>query len=177
MIRMHVALDTPQLDAATDFYRALFDAEPTLTAPDYARFVLDEPGLVLTLNAGRSAGRGRLNHMGIRVDDAAAVRAARGRLIKAGLSVRDENTVDCCYALQDKLWVADPDGNPWEVYTVLQADTRPQAAAARAEGAAPSPCCDPAADTAPADAPSATDEAPAAPAEASGACCPPTCCP
>jgi hypothetical protein len=27
---------------------------------------------------------------------------------------------DCCYALQDKVWASDPDGNSWEVFTVLE---------------------------------------------------------
>lgn len=153
MIRMHVSLDTPQLSTATAFYRALFDAEPSLAADDYTRFVLDDPGLVLTLNAGPKADRGRLNHMGVRVPDAAAVRAARGRLVAAGLAVRDELNVDCCYALQDKFWISDPDGNPWEVYTVLQADTRPE----------PPPV-----DLASVGETADLDE---------GACCPPSCCP
>jgi hypothetical protein len=28
--------------------------------------------------------------------------------------------VDCCYALQDKTWARDPDGNEWEVFVVLE---------------------------------------------------------
>ena len=30
-----------------------------------------------------------------------------------------EDEVACCYAVQDKVWVDAPDGEPWEIYTVL----------------------------------------------------------
>ena len=32
-------------------------------------------------------------------------------------SVEKDST--CCYAVQDKVWVHDPDGAMWEFYTVL----------------------------------------------------------
>ena len=41
---------------------------------------------------------------------------------------RDEMQTSCCYALQDKTWVRDPDGNEWEVFVVLEdnlAETAP----------------------------------------------------
>ncbi|MDX6558134.1 MAG: hypothetical protein QOF72_1183, partial [Blastocatellia bacterium] len=32
----------------------------------------------------------------------------------------DEMQTTCCYAVQDKTWVSDPDGNEWEAFVVLQ---------------------------------------------------------
>jgi hypothetical protein len=39
------------------------------------------------------------------------------RLVTAGLATFDEMDTTCCYARQDKIWVHDPDGTPWEVFT------------------------------------------------------------
>ena len=39
---------------------------------------------------------------------------------QAGLASIDERGTTCCYAKQDKFWVeGTPDGERWEIYTVL----------------------------------------------------------
>ena len=56
------------------------------------------------------------------------VLAVRERWTEVGLLTRDEMQTSCCYALQDKSWVRDPDGNEWEVFVVLEdnlAETAP----------------------------------------------------
>jgi hypothetical protein len=60
-----------------------------------------------------------LNHLGVEVADAAEVAEASGRLSGEGLATLDEEQTTCCHAVQDKVWVEDPDGAPWEVYAVL----------------------------------------------------------
>ncbi len=125
MSRVQLALDVDDLEVAVAFYSRLFDAEPAKRRPGYANFALDEPALKLVLleNPGRG---GSLNHLGVEVGSTADVVAATRRLAAAGLPTRVEEGTTCCYALQDKVWVTGPGGEPWEVYTVL-ADAAPTA--------------------------------------------------
>jgi catechol 2,3-dioxygenase-like lactoylglutathione lyase family enzyme len=150
MNRIQLALNVDDVDAAVDFYARLFDAEPAKRRPGYANFALTEPPLKLVLIENPGQG-GSLNHLGIEVEDTDAVDARQVRLAELGLASVDERAVTCCYAKQDKFWVqGTPDGERWEVYTVLE--DSPTFAAPAPDGTA---CC-------------GTDEAPA---EAGAACC------
>jgi catechol 2,3-dioxygenase-like lactoylglutathione lyase family enzyme len=121
MSRVQLALNVSDLDAAVAFYSKLFATEPAKLRPGYANFAIAEPPLKLVLVENVGAG-GTLNHLGVEVEDTGRVAAAQRRLAAEGLPTATEDNVDCCYARQDKVWVDDPDGAPWEVYTVL-ADT------------------------------------------------------
>ncbi|MBI4260885.1 MAG: VOC family protein [Actinobacteria bacterium] len=116
--RVQLALNVEDLDAAVEFYSRLFEALPAKRRPGYANFAIADPPLKLVLIEGEGRG-GTLNHLGVEVGSGDEVRAAAGRLADRGLATREEQGVDCCYAIQDKVWVRDPDGAPWEVYTVL----------------------------------------------------------
>ena len=129
MSRVQLALNVSDMDQAVDFYRRLFGAEPAKRRPGYANFAIADPPLKLVLIQNAEA-PGTLNHLGVEVEDAQQVAAATGRLAQEGLSTREEDGVTCCYAVQDKVWVADPDGAPWEVYTVLADAPAPVAAVA-----------------------------------------------
>ena len=118
MSRVQLALNVSDLDDAVAFYSKLFSTEPAKLRPGYANFAVVEPPLKLVLIEGGSAG-GSLNHLGVELEAAEDVAAAQDRLVSQGLGTATEEGVDCCYALQDKVWVDDPDGAPWEVYTVL----------------------------------------------------------
>ncbi len=118
MSRVQLALNVDDVDSAVDFYRKLFDAEPAKRRPGYANFAIDSPPLKLVLIENKGAG-GSLNHLGVEVADTETVGAAQARLAATGLATRSEDEVACCYAVQDKVWVTDPDGAQWEVYTVL----------------------------------------------------------
>ena len=117
MSRVQLALNVDDLDRAVSFYSKLFDAEPAKRRPGYANFAVDDPPLKLVLIEGAGPG-GSLNHLGVEVASSDQVAAAGRRLAGAGLPTAEEESVACCYALQDKVWVDDPDGAPWEVYTV-----------------------------------------------------------
>ena len=117
MSRVQLALNVTDLDAAVEFYSKLFATEPAKVRPGYANFAVSEPPLKLVLIEGDEGGT--LNHLGVQVEDTDAVAAARRRLSGEGLATASEDDVSCCYARQDKVWVDDPDGAPWEVYTVL----------------------------------------------------------
>jgi len=118
MSRVQLALNVSDLDAAVDFYSKLFATRPAKLRPGYANFAVADPPLKLVLIAGDGRGAS-LNHLGVEVASAAEVATARRRLAGEGLATASEEVVDCCYATQDKVWVDDPDGAPWEVYTVL----------------------------------------------------------
>jgi catechol 2,3-dioxygenase-like lactoylglutathione lyase family enzyme len=116
--RVQLAINVSDLEAAVEFYGKLFGAEPAKCRPGYANFAIADPPLKLVLIEGEGSG-GTLNHLGVEVASTAEVRAAADRLAEEGLDTRTEDRVSCCYAVQDKVWTADPDGAPWEVYQVL----------------------------------------------------------
>jgi catechol 2,3-dioxygenase-like lactoylglutathione lyase family enzyme len=122
--RVHVAINVSNVEQSLPFYRSLFGQEPTKVRPGYAKFEVAEPPVNFTLNQGNiTPGLGSLSHLGIQVKSTAEVLAAKERFQVSGLATFKEEDVTCCYAVQDKVWVQDPDGNRWEVFVVLQADT------------------------------------------------------
>jgi catechol 2,3-dioxygenase-like lactoylglutathione lyase family enzyme len=118
MSRVQLALNVRDVDEAVDFYSKLFRTEPAKRRPGYANFAVDSPPLKLVLIENAGAG-GTLNHLGVEVASTDEVTAAQARLASDGMATSTEDQVSCCYALQDKVWVDDPDGAPWEIYTVL----------------------------------------------------------
>jgi catechol 2,3-dioxygenase-like lactoylglutathione lyase family enzyme len=118
MARVQLALNVSDLDAAVEFYGKLFATEPAKRRPGYANFAIAEPPLKLVLIEGHGDA-GSLNHLGVEVESTDEVAAATARLSDEGLPTATEDEVSCCYAVQDKVWVNAPDGEPWEIYTVL----------------------------------------------------------
>lgn len=118
MSRVQLALNVSNIDEAVDFYSKLFATEPAKRRPGYANFAVDAPPLKLVLIENPEAA-GSLNHLGVEVFSTEEVTAAQGRLSDEGLATATEENVSCCFAVQDKVWVDDPDGAPWEIYTVL----------------------------------------------------------
>jgi catechol 2,3-dioxygenase-like lactoylglutathione lyase family enzyme len=133
-LKAHLAINVNNVEKSVDFYRKLFAIEPSKVRAGYAKFDVQNPPLNFTLNEVPVAHRGALSHMGIQVSSTDDVLAVRQLWSEAGLLTRDEMQTSCCYAVQDKTWVRDPDGNEWEVFVVLE-DNLPEAAA--------SACCTP----------------------------------
>jgi catechol 2,3-dioxygenase-like lactoylglutathione lyase family enzyme len=117
--KTHVSLNVSDVSKSVAFYEAFFGVKAHKIRPGYANFDLSEPPLKLALNQTEFTPGGPLNHLGIVVDSAEAVSAARARLAAAQLTTLDEGDTVCCHARQDKVWAQDPDGNAWEVYTIL----------------------------------------------------------
>ena len=119
-LKAHVALNVRDVERSLEFYKKLLALEPSKVRPGYAKFDVSNPPLNLTLNQGSFNEPGALSHMGIQVGSTDDVLAMRRQWSAAGLITRDEMQTNCCYAIQDKTWVQDPDGNQWEVFVVLQ---------------------------------------------------------
>jgi predicted enzyme related to lactoylglutathione lyase len=116
VLRPHLALNVSDVTRSIPFYEALFGTAPEKVRDGYAKFSVTEPALNFTLNQSEQAGLGAFNHAGIQVASTDDVLAAKERLTRAGLAAFDEMDTTCCYARQDKIWVRDPDGTPWEVF-------------------------------------------------------------
>jgi len=127
VLRPHLALTVTDVERAIPFYAALFGVAPEKRKPGYAKFSVAEPALNFTLNRGTRGELGAFNHGGIQVAATEDVLAAKERLVAAGLAAFDEMDTTCCYARQDKIWVSDPDGTPWEVFAT-KGDTEEQGA-------------------------------------------------
>jgi catechol 2,3-dioxygenase-like lactoylglutathione lyase family enzyme len=152
MSRVQLALNVNDIDAAIAFYTKLFGTGPAKVREGYANFAIAEPPLKLVLIENAGAG-GTLNHLGVEVADTDEVGEAITRLQAEGLATDIEEQTTCCFAVQDKVWVHGPDGEPWEVYTVL-ADAAtmhavPAAVPAVVSAVEPAACCAPAAVTTP----------------------------
>ncbi len=119
--RIHMGLAVKNLEKSVAFYMSLLGQSPTKTRPRYAKFEVAEPPVNLSLNevGGEIGPNNPVAHFGIQVKSSDAVQHFADRLQQAGLETRIEENVTCCYAVQDKVWVSDPDGNNWEVYVVL----------------------------------------------------------
>src|SRR5687768_991480 len=133
--RIHIGLAVRDMGRSVAFYRTLFGQGPTKTRPRYAKFEVAEPPVNLALNevGGATGPNNPVAHFGIQVKSTEAVGAIADRLRAAGQEIAVEENVTCCYAVQNKVWATDPDGNKWEAYVVLDNDG--------AQHQSPSACC------------------------------------
>jgi hypothetical protein len=138
--RVQLALNVSNLDEAVEFYSKLFDIEPAKIRPGYANFAVVDPPLKLVLIEDATQPSGSLNHLGVEVETTDEVTAAQRRLAGADLTTATEEQVSCCFAVQDKVWVDGPGGEPWEIYTVLS-DTEHPAGELRTVEPGQTACC------------------------------------
>ncbi|OIK05319.1 ArsI/CadI family heavy metal resistance metalloenzyme [Bacillus sp. MUM 13] len=115
-MNMHVGINVTNLVESIEFYQKVFNEKPVKVKKDYAKFLLNDPGLNFTLNVKESVSGNQVGHFGFQVKDAKEVLHHKARLEKEGFFAREEMDVTCCYATQDKFWVTDPDGNEWEFF-------------------------------------------------------------
>jgi catechol 2,3-dioxygenase-like lactoylglutathione lyase family enzyme len=158
-LKPHVSLNVSRIDASVAFYEKLFGMAPTKRKPGYAKFDVPSPPLNLTMQEGPRTGV-NASHFGLQVTSTNDVLAAKARYEAAGLATVTEESTTCCFAVQDKVWVHDPDGNAWEIFVVkadaeTMGDPTPALAPNAKAPTAARACCVPA----------RTEEAPARPAE------------
>ncbi|MDQ1559218.1 MAG: hypothetical protein QOD32_2278 [Pyrinomonadaceae bacterium] len=134
-LKAHLALNVRSVERSLEFYKKMLGIEPLKVRPGYAKFDVQNPPLNLTLNEVPFAERGALSHLGIQLATTEDVLSLRRNWLDAGLETRDEMGTNCCYALQNKTWVQDPDGNEWEAFVVLE-DNLPTTSACCAPGLA-----------------------------------------
>ena len=135
--KFHAGLNVSNVAKSAAFYADLFQAEPVKTRDDYSKFETDE--IVLSLIQTPSDIDTRFGHFGLRVADEQALRTRFEYLKERGHAILEEGKVECCYALQDKFWVTDPDGYRWEIYQFLE-DSQKISEPAKVEDEA---CCTP----------------------------------
>ena len=155
--RVYIGLAVANRERSVAFYRDLFRQEPTKLRPGYAKFEVAEPPLNLTLNEGSTKSgdstqkggstkpqrSGTVSHFGVQVKSSAEVKRMTQRFQQAGIQTSTEERVACCYAVQDKVWVSDPDGNAWEVFVVLDNEAS-EYASNTSEAGSETACCQPA---------------------------------
>lgn len=139
-LKAHLAINVRDVRGSIEFYTKMFGIEPSKVRTGYAKFDVANPPLNFTLNQVPFGERGALSHLGIQVKTTEDVLAMRENWTESGLLPREEMQTDCCYALQDKAWVSDPDGNEWEVFAVIK-DNLPEKEFKAGEDAV---CCAPA---------------------------------
>lgn len=119
MSRLQLALNVSNLEESIAFYTKLFGVEPAKVKAGYANFAIAEPPLKLVLMENSEPG-GTINHLGVEVEDTEAVERWETKVTESEMNPQAQKNNTCCYAKQDKFWVADPDSAPWEIYTVLE---------------------------------------------------------
>jgi catechol 2,3-dioxygenase-like lactoylglutathione lyase family enzyme len=119
-LKAHLALNVRNVEKSIEFYKKMLGIQPAKVRTGYAKFDVQNPPLNLTLNQNSFDQQGALSHLGIQVASTEDVLEQRKQWADAGLITKDEMQTNCCYAIQDKTWVRDPDGNEWEVFVVLQ---------------------------------------------------------
>lgn len=141
MKRFHVHVAVHDLEKSIRFYKAMFDAEPTVVRTDYAKWQLEDPRLNFAISQ-RGAKTG-VDHLGIQAEDAAELDGLRSQLAQADVAIMDQTNATCCYAKSDKHWTIDPQGIAWESFHTLEGaprygeDTRSQVGEAKAACCAP----------------------------------------
>jgi catechol 2,3-dioxygenase-like lactoylglutathione lyase family enzyme len=116
--RPALSLHVADIASAVERYRAILGIEPAKLYPDYAKFELTDPPVVLSVNLGGPPGT--VGHLGIRHAQTPDVLVELGRVRGAGVEALEEPSTTCCYAQADKFWVKDADGLPWEIYAVTR---------------------------------------------------------
>ena len=146
MKRFHVHVGVTDLDASIAFYSGLFGAEPSVTKPDYAKWMLEDPRINFAISRKCGAVKG-IEHVGIQVEDEAELAEVYGRLKSANAPMLEEGATTCCYAKSEKSWIADPDGVVWEAFLTMGDSTvygdSPDFSALSSDNAAASACCAP----------------------------------
>lgn len=119
-MKTHISLNVVNVEESIEFYKKMFGIAPFKVKQNYAKFDVANPPLNLTMNQIGFKKGGSLSHLGLQVESTEEVLEITKRWNESGLRTLEEMKKDCCYALQDKTWISDPDGNRWEVFTVLE---------------------------------------------------------
>ncbi|MCU7906608.1 MAG: VOC family protein [Candidatus Thiodiazotropha sp. (ex Epidulcina cf. delphinae)] len=118
--RFHIALNVVDVEPVIPFYQALFGKQPDTQRDGYAKFDLDEPPMLFSLNRVAHNAKGD-GDFGIQMNGVQQVAEMSDRIKAAGVKVLEQDALDD-EALR-KLTVADPEGNRWTFFVVLNTGT------------------------------------------------------
>ncbi len=116
--KFHVAVYVSSIPDAVERYRRLLGIEPAKVRRDYAKFELQDPPVVFSLNVGGEPGT--LSHLGVRYPTTGEVATEMARVKQRELPLFQQEGTTCCYAKADKFWVRDADGIAWEMYSLIE---------------------------------------------------------
>lgn len=119
-MKTHIGLNVTNIPETVKFYNSFFGQEANKVKPDYAKYELEEAGLVISFIEKPGNVDPSFAHFGFRVDSTAQLNKRLEAAIKNEIVHLEEMGTGCCYARQDKFWVKDPDGYKWEIYTFLE---------------------------------------------------------
>jgi|SRR6185436_8857911 len=114
--RMHVSLYVSDIQKSVNFYTQFFGQEPAKLKPNYAKYVLEKPSLIISFVENRERVQSNFGHLGFQVETLEDLNIKLWEAKKKNIVAREEAGTNCCYAKQDKFWVNDPDNVQWEVY-------------------------------------------------------------
>jgi catechol 2,3-dioxygenase-like lactoylglutathione lyase family enzyme len=120
--RMHVSLYVSDINKTVSFYTSFFGTEPVKVKGGYAKYILEQPSLIISFVENKGRVQENFGHLGFQVESVEELNVRLWEAKKKGFIAREETGTNCCYAKQDKFWVNDPDGVQWEVY-YFHADT------------------------------------------------------
>lgn len=115
-MNVHVGLNVVDLEKSIEFYNNVFGEKPVKKKDDYVKYLPEDLQLNFTLNVTPKVSGNQVDHFGIQVESLEDIDRHKQRLEKLGFFTREEKDTDCCYALQDKFWITDPEGNEWEFF-------------------------------------------------------------
>ena len=136
MLRIHIMIRVRNLDTSIRFYQELFDAPPTVQKADYAKWMLEDPRINFSVAPADEVRPPGVAHLGLQAESAEELEVVRGRIDRAGGTVRNEGETTCCYANSDKTWVVDGQGVAWEAFY-----THGESATYHGQAAAEPECC------------------------------------
>ncbi len=114
--RMHVSLYVSNLAATVNFYNTFFNKQAEKIKKGYAKYILDQPSLIISFVENPARVHQGFGHLGIQVETKEEMERQLAIAREQNTVSREEIGTACCYAVQDKFWVEDPDGYEWEIY-------------------------------------------------------------
>ncbi|MFK7978119.1 MAG: glyoxalase/bleomycin resistance/dioxygenase family protein [Halioglobus sp.] len=119
MKRMHIHINTTEegFEPAQRFYSTLFNAQPTKTRENYAKWMLEDPRVNFVIEVIEIQGDvPGIHHVGIQVDEAEELAAIQSALKGADMPLLEVGETVCCFSQSEKNWTMDPSGVRWETF-------------------------------------------------------------
>ncbi len=114
--RMHVSYYVTDINKTVAFYNELFGTEPEKVKENYAKYILESPALIISFIENPPLVQNNFGHLGFQVQDEDTFLEMHKYFKGKNMINLEEMGVSCCYAVQNKFWLNDPDNYKWEIY-------------------------------------------------------------